>query len=72
MPSSVMFRRVALLVTLMMEALGSSETSVITRATLRNFSGYGILRICAVHTFTGHFDLVLSQLELGLIHNFTV
>jgi hypothetical protein len=42
MPSSVMSRRAVLsspiLVTYMMEALSSSETSVITRATRRNIS----------------------------------
>jgi hypothetical protein len=37
------FRRSAMLVTLMMEEMFSSETSVLTRATRRNILEYGTL-----------------------------
>jgi hypothetical protein len=36
--------RLLILVTLMMEVIHSSETSVLTRATYRNIPDYGILR----------------------------
>jgi hypothetical protein len=36
-----------ILVTLMMEALGSSETSVLTTATWRHIPGYGTLYVCS-------------------------
>jgi hypothetical protein len=54
-----------ILVTLMMEAIRSSETSVVTRATQRNIAGNGILHSRRRESLKSYMDESYSKSDLA-------